>query len=86
MPPGNARQMTGRGGLVFSGPLVLFFGIELQAALAANREMGQPRCKSARDHGWRLALACLPLAPIPAFIGAQLGARFAAPREDDVDG
>ncbi len=77
-------QMTAAA-FCFLGPLVLFFGIELQAALAADREMGAAMQSAATTAGV-LALACLPLAPIPAFIGAQLGARFATPREDEVDG
>ena len=77
-------QMTAAG-VCFLGLLVLFFCIELQAAIAADRALGAAMQSAATTAGV-LALACLPLAPIPAFIVRSFGARFATPRQDDVDG
>ncbi|HVU90248.1 MAG TPA: hypothetical protein VHD36_23150 [Pirellulales bacterium] len=69
--------------ICFLGPLAVFFALELQAALAADR--GFAALQSAATTAVVLALACIPLAPIPAFIGVRLAVRVNAPPQDDVE-
>ena len=70
--------------ICFLGPLAVFFVLELRAALAADRAFGSA-LQSAAATGGALAMACIPLAPIPAFIGVRLGIRVNTPRPDDVE-
>jgi len=61
--------------------LVVFFGIEFQAIIAAGRGFAAA-LEGAAATAAVLALACVPLAPIPAFIGAHLAFRNAVRRDD----
>ncbi len=70
--------------ICFAVPLLIFFVLEFQAALAAERGFGEA-LQSAAVTAAVLAMACIPLAPIPAFIGVQLAARVNGPRPDDVE-
>jgi hypothetical protein len=70
--------------ICFLGPLAVFFVLELRAALAADRGWAEALQSAATTAG-ALAMACIPLAPIPAFIGVRLGIRVNTPLPDDVE-
>src|SRR5690242_15085174 len=61
-------------GICFLVPLAAFFVLEFKTLLTAERGFGAALAEAAKT-ATVLALACVPLAPIPAFIGAQLAAR-----------
>jgi hypothetical protein len=71
-------------GICFLLPLTIFFAIEFQAVMAADRGFGAA-VQTAGSTAVVLTLACVPLAPIPAFIGAQIAARLNASRQDDIE-
>lgn len=71
-------------GICFLLPLTVFFAIEFQAVMAADRGFGAA-VRTAGSTAVVLSLACVPLAPIPAFIGAQIAARLNTSREDEIE-
>ncbi len=65
----------------FLATLTVFFVIEFRAIIAAQRGVAAALEGGAMTAAV-LSLACVPLAPIPAFIGSHLAFRMAANRDD----